>query len=436
MTFLEQLKCIVATHRNPSRNLLHSNKDSTRALVAWVYNSTRFLDEEAITFSTRIFYLVNGLTSLPTCRTCGKTLHGKNFSVTSTELQYRNSFCGSRCTQLDASIRGKITATMVERYGVDSPFKAESTKKKMRESNLLRYGVEYPLQSKAIRTRCLETMMKKYGCTNVGAVPEVIEKRKKTCRENYGVENPFGAKEIKQKIKSTLISKYGVDSVMKIEGIRSRIEATMMKRHGVKSYLKTEKCRVALSDYMASHGEAVREKIADTFEKKYGNRAGVIFHSEKFNETMMKRYGTTNPMQNHELRMLAKKKYFYDGMAFDSSDEIAYYIWNVDHGLVFTYQPEITFEYEHNGETHFYMPDFRMSDGELVEIKGAQFFKADGTMQNPYDHTQDDLYEAKHQCMKKHGVRIIITSSKEFGEVRKYIRHTYGRRFLSKFKKT
>ncbi|MBO6031825.1 MAG: hypothetical protein J6Q22_10330 [Prevotella sp.] len=325
---------------------------------------------------------------------------------------------------------------MVERYGVDSPFKAERTKEKSRETNLSRYGVEYPLQSEAIRARCSETMMQKYGCTNVGSVPEVVAKRKKTCREKYGVENPFGASEIKQKIKDTLISKYGVDSVMKIEGVQSRIEDTMMKRHGAKSYVATKKCREALSNYMASHGEAVRVKIADTLERKYGNRAGVIFHSEKFNETMMKRYGTTNPMKNHKLRLLAKKKYFFEGMAFDSSDEIAYYIWNKDHGVVFTYQPEISFEYEHNGETHFYMPDFIMGDGEVVEIKGAQFFKANGTMQNPYDHRQDDLYEAKHRCMKEHGVRIIITSSKEFGEVRKYIRQTYGRRFLSKFKKT
>ena len=41
------------------------------------------------------------------------------------------------------------------------------------------------------------------------------------------------------------------------------------------------------------------------------------------------------------------------------------------------------------------MPDF-LVDGHYVEIKGDHFFKKDGTMQNPYDHRQDGLYEAKH----------------------------------------
>lgn len=49
-------------------------------------------------------------------------------------------------------------------------------------------------------------------------------------------------------------------------------------------------------------------------------------------------------------------------------------------------------------------------DDILVEVKGDQFFKEDGTMQNPYDHTQDDLYEAKHQCMIDNNVYIFTSN--------------------------
>lgn len=62
--------------------------------------------------------------------------------------------------------------------------------------------------------------------------------------------------------------------------------------------------------------------------------------------------------------------------------------------------------YKHDGKEHFYMPDFKVRD-ELIEIKGDHFFKEDGTMQNPYDHSQDGLYEAKHQCMIKNNVTIL-----------------------------
>jgi len=33
----------------------------------------------------------------------------------------------------------------------------------------------------------------------------------------------------------------------------------------------------------------------------------------------------------------------------------------------------------------------------LIEIKGRQFFKNNGTMQNPWNHIEDELYVEK-QC--------------------------------------
>lgn len=82
-------------------------------------------------------------------------------------------------------------------------------------------------------------------------------------------------------------------------------------------------------------------------------------------------------------------------MNFDSIYEIAYYIWLKDHNTAFEYEPIVKFKYVYDGKEHWYMPDF-LVDGHYVEIKGDHFFKEDGTMQNPYDHRQDDLYEAKH----------------------------------------
>lgn len=82
-------------------------------------------------------------------------------------------------------------------------------------------------------------------------------------------------------------------------------------------------------------------------------------------------------------------------MKFDSKPELAYYIWLRDMNINFTCKPDISFTYSHCSKTYRYFPDF-IVEGQVVEIKGDHFFKEDGSMQNPFDHTQDALYEAKH----------------------------------------
>ena len=77
------------------------------------------------------------------------------------------------------------------------------------------------------------------------------------------------------------------------------------------------------------------------------------------------------------------------------------------------------------------MPDF-IVEGQIIEIKGDHFFKEDGTMQNPFDHSQDGLYEAKHQCMLKNNVKIIKAS--QMKDILKYIHKTYGKGYLKQFK--
>lgn len=80
------------------------------------------------------------------------------------------------------------------------------------------------------------------------------------------------------------------------------------------------------------------------------------------------------------------------------------------------------------------MPDFKVN-GIYVEIKGSQFFKFDGTMQNPFNHSYDGLYEAKHQCMLNNNVIIIKTSSLCFKFINQYINEKYGKKFIQQFKK-
>lgn len=53
-------------------------------------------------------------------------------------------------------------------------------------------------------------------------------------------------------------------------------------------------------------------------------------------------------------------------------------------------------------------------------------------MINPYDRTQDAIYEAKHQCMLKNGVEII--TSEKYKKYVDYVNDAYGKDYLKKFK--
>jgi hypothetical protein len=100
---------------------------------------------------------------------------------------------------------------------------------------------------------------------------------------------------------------------------------------------------------------------------------------EKCKATNQKNYGVDWPHQSPDFMHSIMKKYTYDSMNFDSKPELAYYIWLKDNGIEFTYQPNISFEYEFNNEHHVYEPDFLVEE-TIVELKGDHFFKDDGTM--------------------------------------------------------
>lgn len=63
------------------------------------------------------------------------------------------------------------------------------------------------------------------------------------------------------------------------------------------------------------------------------------------------------------------KKGWYNGYFCDSSWELAYVIYNLDHGINFSRNTK-GFEYEFGGQKRKYYPDFLLETGEYVEIKG------------------------------------------------------------------
>ena len=62
------------------------------------------------------------------------------------------------------------------------------------------------------------------------------------------------------------------------------------------------------------------------------------------------------------------KKGTYHGYYCDSSWELAYVIYNLEHDVKFERNTQ-TFEYEYENTTHKYMPDWKIGE-DFIEIKG------------------------------------------------------------------
>ena len=131
---------------------------------------------------------------------------------------------------------------------------------------------------------------------------------------------------------------------------------------------------------------------------------------------------------------MSQKRYTYKNISFDSSPELAFFIYAEDNGLDVEYQPDVYFEYLVNRKIYRYQPDFKMGP-IYIEIKGLQFFENKnpaGRMINPYDRSMDEIYEAKHQCMIKNSIKLMLPS--EYKKYIEYVKKTYGNDYLRKFK--
>lgn len=279
-----------------------------------------------------------------------------------------------------------------------------------------------------------KTNLEKYGTENINALQSKKEKTKETCKKKYGVENPFqtekakeiskewaSSKEFSEKLKENWKTKTKEDIAKRYE----KSKQTNLKKRGIENpFLDKEKIKAAMKEKYGvefiSQLEFTKEKIKTTKKERYGDEN--FNNLEKQKQTLYEKYGMFHA---------PSFKFLYEGLSFDSKWELALWIYAKDHDEEIEREP-CCFEYEYNGKVHKYFPDFRYK-GNLIEIKGDQFVKENGTWQNPFDHSQDDLFEAKHQCVLKNGVEIF--GEKEIQFALDYVNEKYTKDFLGLFRK-
>ena len=182
----------------------------------------------------------------------------------------------------------KREETMIDKYGVDNPFKSEEIKDKIKEIIKEKYGVEDISQSEEIKEKKKQTCLDKYGVEYTLQVPEIREKITETNIEKYGAENPFQVEEIKEKIKQVNMDKCGVKYASQSLEVKEKTKQTNLIRYGKEHYSQTDECK---------------EKIKQTNLDKYGVEyyTQTDEYKEKYKNTCQEKYGVDNVSQVPEI---------------------------------------------------------------------------------------------------------------------------------------
>ena len=193
-----------------------------------IVDNTKLLDDLNPRFSTRYWFLKNGLTEVKRCP-CGKPAL---FDVTYTHKVFRK-FCSAECQSQDKYAQNqrrvgiksffrdedlvrvwaeKRENTCMERFGHTNPSYVQEFKDKIsiaaksksdlekaqihekrKATNLLRFGEEHPMLvesfAAAASANRTQTLLKDYGTTSISALPHIAKKREATLMRKFGVTN-------------------------------------------------------------------------------------------------------------------------------------------------------------------------------------------------------------------------------------------------------
>lgn len=174
--------------------------------------------------------------------------------------------------------------------------------------------------------------------------------------------------------------------------------------------LLCQKCRLYGSyNINGTTYEALKIKREQTMLAKYGSKctSQSKILSKKCQETNIKKYGNICSLQRKgapSKNPLLSHKYIYNNIFFDSSWELAFYIYNLDQGNNIKREPKY-FNYKFNNKTYKYYPDFEI-DNKFYEIKSDFLYEKllkIGTIDN-----------AKYQCMKDNNIIILLKNDINF----------------------
>lgn len=159
-----------------------------------------------------------------------------------------------------------------------------------------------------------------------------------------------------------------------------------------------------------------------TASERYGEEKAIILSAQIAARPRFCSNHTRMKLRDHALKRIDEGKMpskglkgRYNGIWFDSSWELAYYLWMKEiHKTHVTRNTKIFFDYtDDNGVLRRTKPDFILPSGELIEIKGY-----------PNIHTN-----AKIRALSD---RVSFIFGKDLKECLSYVREKYGHNFTKR----
>lgn len=279
---------------------------------------------------------------------------------------------------------------------------------------------------------------------------KIEEKRKSTCKDRFGVDCCFNTEKSRDALKRTDWNKRNIKS-----------KSTKKEKYGDENFNNKEKSLKTMTNKYGQHSskdDTVKEKKSKTCSERFGGNSPICNNRirkqaeatklrkygnknniEKAKVTWLSKYSVDNPMKCRDIiqkaletkhfNVLRKRGLIYNNIYFDSTWELAYYIWLTDNKKDFTYQPQPSLLYiDENSIERQYYPDF-LVDGQLIEIKGSQFFNE---KDEPYNLYRKEYWWHKYNFLIKH--KIYIMREKEAFMYVKYVNEKYGKDYLKSFK--
>jgi hypothetical protein len=173
----------------------------------------------------------------------------------------------------------------------------------------------------------------------------------KTCDTNISkILKSYGLETSRKSLKLETLQS-NKDEVLRMFAENVRLETIGKQfncsRTTVKDFLKRE----GLYFQRCQHGECLTQKARDS-------------KANKLRESQIK-----NPRYGYRKGSGRGKHGYYKGIWCDSSWELAYVIYNIDHNIQFK-RNDKRFSYFFKEKEYKYLPDFVLPTGEYVEIKG------------------------------------------------------------------
>lgn len=214
--------------------------------------------------------------------------------------------------------KGIMKQGMLDKYGVDNPFKLDEFQAIAAETRKEKYGAEYTLVSgsalrdaaratfaehmqddafrKELNEKKCATNMALYGVPYVAQSPVFQAKTRATNLRRYGYTNankrPFMRKHMSQVMKKNAPM------------IAAKSRKTCLEKYGVEYYGQTAEARKAQSERMKNNLDSVLSKTRASMLKLYGVKyswESAALRS-KMQATMLQRYGSTSYPQSDEYK--------------------------------------------------------------------------------------------------------------------------------------